>query len=126
MMKHQVTLTKKILLDNNQEVLQFKYHHSCYSGFTDKPKLTRLRKKHETRAQRSTPGEQISQPCRWHHCEHFKDWNLCMFCQQNPIKNMRDVSTMKLSSKIISLSESDLIMHRIEEDSYFVRICQNC
>ena len=35
---------------------------------------------------------------------------MCMFCQKSDSKNMRNVMTMGLSEKILSMTERDLVM----------------
>ena len=41
------SIIEKILPGNGQDIPQFKYHHQCYSNFTHKGKIERLKKKHE-------------------------------------------------------------------------------
>ena len=107
------SIIEKILSGNGQEIPQFKYHHQCYSNFTHKGKIERLRKKHEESLTKLNEGEtsrEENRPSRRSSREHAIDWNLCMFCQDTSIGNMHNVSTMELSEKIISLAQSDLIM----------------
>ena len=107
------SIIEKILPGNGQDIPQFKYHHQCYSNFTHKGKIERLRKKHEESQTKLNEGEtsrEEGRPSRRSSREHAIDWNLCMFCQDTSIGNMNIFSTMELSEKIISLAQSDLIM----------------
>ena len=107
------SIIKKILPGNGQEIPQFKYHHQCYSNFTHKGKIERLRRKREesqTKYNEGVTSTEEGRPSRRSRREHAIDWNLCMFCQDTSIGNMHNVSTMELSEKIIGLAQSDLIM----------------
>ena len=101
------SIIKKILPENGQDIATgtFKYHHKCYSNFTDKRKIERIRKKHEstTGFNEGETSTGKSRPSRRSSREHAIDWNLCMFCQDKNVSNMHSVSTMELSEKVISL-----------------------
>ena len=106
------SIIEKILSENEQDIATFKYHHKCYSNFTDKGKIARIRKKHESTTE-SNEGETSKGKTKSSRCssrEHSIDWNLCMFCQDKSVTTMHNVSTMELSEKIIGLAQSDLIM----------------
>ena len=108
------SIINRILPERGQDIPQFKYHHKCYSNFTDKGKLERLRKKHESTTKltvgETSTGKQQAKPSRRSSREHAIDWNLCMFCQDKNVKSTHNVSTMELSRKIIGLAQSDFIM----------------
>ena len=71
-----ISLIEKILSSSDEECEQFRYHHLCYSSFTDKGKVERIEKKLT-----AANAEENDQTKRKHsRREHAIDWNLCMFC----------------------------------------------
>ena len=102
-------------IGNDQNCSDVKWHHACYSNFTHQGKLTRLRKKNTKvldEAAESITGQDIRQPSTRSNREKAIDWGVCMFCQEaGDSKNIRNVATMELSQKVISLAELDSTMH---------------
>jgi hypothetical protein len=86
------------------------YHRKCYSNFTHKGKIDRLKKKNEAPPIATITSPEQSKSSRRSIREHSVDWNKCMFCQNSEITNMHEVSTMTLSEKIIGLSQYDQVM----------------
>ena len=117
--------------ENESEVSDTKWHHTCYSNFTHQGMLNRLRKKYEAskiaepefqtddsevlmaifdKIQQGQGYQETQHPSWRSGNKHAINWEMCMFCQKMDGKNMRNVMTMGLSEKIISMAQQDLVM----------------
>ena len=94
--------------DQTEQVL---WHKSCYSTFTDKNKLERLRNKQNVVPQRDmTDVSTSSNPTGITLRKDVKpvDWKLCIFCQSVETKtHLRSVMTKKMSEEIINSAYLD-------------------
>ena len=88
------SIINKILLNNRGDIINYKYHHNCYSSFTDKGKIERIKRKETVTAEKEraiAEKEQLGKvklsmcSCR----KNSIDWNLCMFCQGQDVKNIQ-------------------------------------
>ena len=96
---------------DDEEDVQVKYHHTCYSSFTHEKYLNKLRKTKKSDDKMQEPQDQTkSRRCM---SDHYIDWNLCMFCQEgNDCQKgkMRNVCELGFSTKILNLSQRDTTM----------------
>ena len=46
------SIINKILLNNRGDIINYKYHHNCYSSFTDKGKIERIKRKETVTAEK--------------------------------------------------------------------------
>ena len=87
--------------DSNQAE-EFHWHKSCYAQYTDKGKISRLRKALDSSSKLSPPALTASTALRSR--TPPTDWKLCMFCQheETPKKQVLcSVTTFKMSQQIL-------------------------
>ena len=111
-----------IVLDQLQLILEsdwchkcIKWHHICYSKFTAKNKLDRLRKKQDRKPANPRMAHDIGSTTQCQDrisrsSQSDMNWSLCIFCQKNEGANIRNVATMNLSDKILSYAKDDRII----------------
>lgn len=91
------SIINKILRSDGEDIINCKYHRNCYSTFTDKGKIERIKRKEIVTAEKEGAnaereqvgnGKPSTHSCR----ENLIDWNLCMFCQGQDVKNMHNAN----------------------------------
>ena len=90
-----------------------KWHRSCYSKFTHIGMLNMLEKKQEgikTVHEASTSNTVAHKASTRSRHGHNIKWEICMFCQTSEGKNLRNVMTMTMSDKMLSMAEQDVVM----------------
>ena len=78
------------------------WHNSCYAKYTDKGKISRLRKSLDSSNELFPPGLTANTALRSRTLR--TDWQLCMFCQdgETPEKQtLCSVTTFKMSQQIL-------------------------
>ena len=84
------------------------WHKSCYAKYTDKGKISRLRKSLDSSNELSPPGLTASSALRSKTL--LTNWELCLFCQdaETPKKQtLCSVTTFKMSQQILEGAKCD-------------------
>ena len=97
--------------------MEIKWHKSCYSVFTSKTNISRLRAKRQGSGTNSADQQCIDvipQPIR-RSSQGAVDWKLCMFCQKclkgrSQKGRLHMVQTLEKSAELIEYSKNDPVM----------------
>lgn len=85
----------------------FKYHRGCYSDFTNKTLIDRLKPKNI-----SNENESEEPPIRVTRTVVGRvDWQKCILCQESTKEHARQVMTVNMSEKILALKDCDIKLH---------------
>ena len=85
------------------------WHKSCYAKYTDKGKISRLRRFLDSTNAKPSPSE-ISASSALRSKTSSTDWELCMFCQDGETskkRSMCSVTTLKMSQQILEGAKCD-------------------
>ena len=105
------TIDRILIADEANNAEEFCWHKSCYAKYTDKGKISRLRKSLDSSNTLSPPGPTSSfQSLALHSKTLSTDWKLCSFCQdeETPRKQtLCSVTTFKMSQQILEGAKCD-------------------
>lgn len=96
--------------------LEIRWHKNCYSSFSSKSKLDRLKKRHETSSGLSSASATTDHSASTSSAPTTRssksaiNWSLCMFCQMVGKRKVHRVQTFEKSTDIIEHAKTDPVM----------------
>jgi len=100
------TINRILSANERKEAEELHWHKSCYAKYTDKGKISRLRKFLDT----TNAKPEVSASTALHSKTSIADWELCVFCQDwetSRKQKLCSVKPFKMSQQILEGAKCD-------------------
>jgi hypothetical protein len=90
------------IIESTDDNISIVWHRTCYSIFTSKQKIDRLQKKC---VENNTREPSVSSPCKTGSHLDKTNWEMCVFCQNQTLKETSSVMTFNMSEQICEIAK---------------------